>query len=192
MKGAWKPTVKGCVMGSGGGDYCCVCREQIVKRIYAIVDPIDECSTKDKLHVVEPGQSLTLFVRPMRPATHALEIEWRIERAGDAPPVEQSGDLGVDEYGRPIEGWISSGFDEVSGRFPRLGRRGDPLLAGGPLKPKSGPKGLSEVVLKSEDLEPGYWRIQADVHDKTPWVIKDERRLLGSRATFHVFVKPLK
>jgi len=56
----------------------------------------------------------------------------------------------------------------------------DEILAEGP--------GVDTLALEALDLEPGPWTIEAQVEDRTAWVVSDPFRLLEDRATFFVDV----
>jgi tetratricopeptide (TPR) repeat protein len=74
--GVWHPTT-GCVMGAGGSpEFCCVCREAVVKRLYQFVRPVQ--------NVVPPPGDLkfgvdatkTFRIAVMKPETHFLKVRW--------------------------------------------------------------------------------------------------------------------
>ena len=53
--------------------------EQLVKRVYGFVSPIDRARPEEAELTRAAGEAIELSVEPMRPTTHALEIAWSID-----------------------------------------------------------------------------------------------------------------
>ena len=142
VRGAWKPTKRGCVMGSGGSSFCIVCREQLVKRIYGIVRPIDDATRGGQTRTLTEGEPLELFVRPMKPRRHDLDVEWRLERLESAPAAKSSKSrvprataMAAARPGRRPR------------RYPRHDKKPEPPLVGETLPAKTRRDGTSAVTL---------------------------------------------
>ena len=159
--GTWKPTVRDCVM-MNGGDYCPVCREQIILSIYKYVDPIDSCFPDDRAVIEIPVGGtpswLSFEVTPMAPKSHQLNISW----------------------------WLLDGeyLPKLDPRRTRLNGRRRLLteLEEEPIKKSANHRKLR---IDSSDLAPGTWTVVCRVEDDTkvgrhPWVLKDTRGLLVS------------
>jgi len=74
--GTWKPTVRGCLM-VGSGDYCPVCREQMILTLYRYVDPIDAFTPSVEAELDSAlGKPIKFSVTPIAPKTHDLEVKW--------------------------------------------------------------------------------------------------------------------
>ncbi|MCK6446756.1 MAG: M64 family metallo-endopeptidase [Planctomycetes bacterium] len=190
VRGAWRPTSTGCVMSSDER-FCVVCREALVLAIYARVDPIDSESppAPETREFLELGREpLTLSIKVLKPATHALEVKWWVLR--DELPSEAE--------------------RAPTGRSRSAGERGKPRARAndrtqrGPLgeitaKPRASTRttagGGHEFVLSREALEPGRYRIVVRAKDTTelrgekfPWVLKDELGLLESERVWWIEV----
>ena len=183
-KGAWRPTSTGCVMDSSEA-FCVVCREQLARSIYAIVDPIDACSpdpmkrgSAKSLALGEEG--LEFRVDVLEPRTHALEVRWWVLPEGALP---KSGD-----------GASRTDDDGVAGDADRTKR--------GPLAPIDA-KPAQEVLASStgkhvfrmqrSDWKPGRYRVICRAKDATklrgerfPWVLDDPEGLLESERAWWV------
>lgn len=189
-RGAWRPTSTGCTMASGER-FCLVCQEALVLRIYALVDPIDECTPEPQpLRVREPyklpDEGLELRVRVLRPASHQLEVTWWVQ-AERRLPVTGSG-----EAESPARG-----ASRVDARSRERARRG-------PLEPIAEPPfrvdrvdndGLHVLRLTPRELEPGRYRVVCRAKDTTripgekwPWVLKDDKGLLESERAWWIEV----
>jgi hypothetical protein len=186
--GVYRPA-SDCAMNSGGGSpYCWVCREEGVLRIYEYVSPIDAATPEGDVVVLSDSATREFSVTPMRPETHALAVQWFLDRVPDVTaPAE--GDDEVDEFPvasgppPPRRGpWRRTD----AGRYPPgppPGRRLDPV------ERKTG--GVLRSTLTVGPLTKGVWRLTAVVTDdarvpgwKFPWVLKDERRALEERRTW--------
>ena len=93
---AWRPTASGCVMNDGQ-EFCPVCREALVLRIYSLVDPIESATPPAPgPYVREPVillEGRTEFrVQVMQPASHRLEVSWWLESAARYPVSPGSGE----------------------------------------------------------------------------------------------------
>ncbi len=186
VRGAWKPTPSGCVMHDGEF-FCRVCREAIVLRIYATVDPIEEAlpgphpgpaprpgppgerpRTTPETTTVLRGRGPHAFeVRVMRPESHALEVRWWVvpERAVPLPPAKPS----TTHRDRRDRGSLQPIY-------------WDPARV-----VRSNASGSHRFSVSADDLEPGTWRVLCRVRDTTrlrgeswPWVLRDERGVLES------------
>lgn len=187
-KGTWKPTVNGCVMDDGE-EFCIVCREVLVLRIYAYVDPIDGCDPiatdrsgkaagGEKLEPLTVTKPTTFEVTALKPKSHALRGTWWVLRPDELPqePREQRA--------------FGSGDRRRRGPLNHIA-----------IKPAartvSSGKGLHRFVLKPRDYEPGRYRVICRVRDDTkvrgsrrPWVIKDDHGLLESERAWWVEIPP--
>ena len=101
--GLYRPTFDS-KMRSLGRPFEQINTEQLVKRIYNLVDPIDDTAPAGNTVTAPAGQtvSFTVTVPPTR--THALEITWRLDGAivGSAPGLVLTG------------GMVSAGGHQVS------------------------------------------------------------------------------
>jgi len=181
VRGAWKPSSGGCVMDSGEF-FCRPCREAIVLRIYALVDPIDACApepserSSDESLVVDG--SLDFTVRVMQPEKHELEVSWWVLPEAQTPPVP-----------RGREASYASRHGDRRGRGP-LSR-----IAGAPRRTEGGKDGVHELTVKASELEPGRYRVICRAVDTTrgrgdefPWVLLDEHGVLESERAWWIEV----
>jgi len=82
-KGVWRPTPDGCVMRAAH-DFCPICREAIVRRIYSYVRPIDSMlDTQKMVEAAVGGERTHLYVFPIKPKSHRLDVEWSVVAEGD-------------------------------------------------------------------------------------------------------------
>jgi len=183
-KGAWKPTHNR-IMDTGV-DFCAVCREAIVLRIYSLVDPIDSAdpvahtSREDMIRLdgrrtLGEVETYDFTVQTLRPK-HSL----------------------VGQF------WILSGQEMVTPTTPDLERREKDRRRRGPLakihkKPDSvdsvNKSGRFTLTVDPRDLDPGMYQIVFRVHDPTkvrgerhPWVLKDDAEVLRSERMWWVLV----
>ena len=83
MAHLFRPTVRGCIMGSGSfaGDpkgMCAICQQRAVQRLYRWVDAIDE-TTPARKHIVLPGPATLRFAaRRVAPDPDTHKTEWRL------------------------------------------------------------------------------------------------------------------
>ena len=184
---AWRPTASGCVMNDGG-EFCPVCREAIMLRIYSLVDPIELAEPPAPGPYVREPILLTegateLRVEVLQPASHRLEVSWWLEPSARYP--------------------VSPGSGEDAPAAPRAAPRTRPER--GPLAPmtekptrhgRAESDGESVLRLLHDELAPGLYRITCRVRDTTelpgerfPWVLKDERGLLESERIWWLEVR---
>lgn len=188
VKGAWRPTSTGCVMEDAQA-FCVVCREQIVRSIYAIVDPIDGC-TPEPMRQGSP-ESLTLAedtfkfrVDVLEPASHALDVSWYVlpetmlPKSGDGASSSQAsaGTAG------PVERWKRGALQPIQGEA---------------ITTRADAKGTHTWTASRRDLAPGRYRIVCRVKDSTklrgekwPWVLSDPEGLLESERAWWLVVPP--
>jgi hypothetical protein len=187
VKGAWRPTATGCVMSSSQ-DYCVVCQEALVLRIYSIVDPIESVTPEPQaMKLREPRKigdaPLEIVVNVMKPSTHPLEVTWwilsesRFPRSGGASKWDEAGTAG------PRERWRRGPLVEIKDEPKSVSRNNT--------------TGVHKLVISSKDLEPGIYRVICRVKDTTklrkekfPWVLKDELGLLESERGWWIEVPP--
>jgi hypothetical protein len=189
VKGAWRPTSTGCVM-EDAQSFCIVCREQIVRCIYAIVDPIDACSP-DPVRQGSPeslafaDDTFKFRVEVLQPSTHALDVSWYLLPETLFP---KSGDGGSTTQ-------ASAG---TAGPVNRA-RRGPlaPIQQAPTFVSRPDMKGAHTYTLTKKDLEPGRYRVVCRVKDSTklrgekwPWVLADPEGLLESERGWWISVPP--
>jgi hypothetical protein len=195
QKGVWRPAAS-CAMNSAGAmGYCPVCREQAVLSIYRHVSPVDESAPDPKKVVrVKAGAPDLLSVLPMRPRRHALEVRWLVQPVA-VTESEGWGDAVETEPERRGVGWRFPGWGDELG----VGRRGrenrksyDAAAPGTPSKLGTIEKGkrgaASRHLFPVGKLDPGHYRVIAEVKDPTRWVLKDTRHLLEERVIWRVTV----
>ncbi len=99
-KGVWRPAAS-CAMNVGGVQFCPVCREQSILRIYEYVSPIDEHSPPQGtvVQAVE-GDATELSVTPMQPKKKKLKVYWYVQpevgRKATTPGGDPTGENGGD------------------------------------------------------------------------------------------------
>jgi len=188
---AWRPTASGCVMNDGQ-EFCPVCREALVLRLYSIVDPIDEVTPRPPPPGIrEPillwKDPIEIRVRTLKPATHDLEVRWWIEAAGLYPITPGPGPA------------------EAHGLTPPPKETPDDRTPRGPLRPlpvapykehDTDENGLAVLRIARDELKPGLYRVTCRVNDTTrlrgerfPWVLKDERGVLESERVWWLEVR---
>jgi hypothetical protein len=184
-------------MNSAGHiNYCPVCREAAILKIYSYVNPIDHFDPPNTQEVIVSANSgkygQFLSVTPMKPRSKSLEVAWFVETLpADAPmpepEVRTTGATGRDAFREAIFG--RSGGD----------RERDLARAAEMVKPpvgvrnalgttRKGKNGTVEHVLPIASLKPGVYRVTAAVADRTPFVLLDPKRLLEERKTWFVKV----
>ena len=183
---AWRPTASGCAMNDGR-EFCPVCREAIVLRIYSIVDPIETVEPPAPgPYLREPvllSEGATEFrVQVLQPASHRLEVDWWLESAARYPVSGADGDSAP--VARPKPRTRSE-----RGPLPEMSE--EPLRSG-----RAESDGESVLRLLRDELEPGLYRVTVRVRDTTelrgerfPWVLKDERGLLESERVWWLEVR---
>ena len=190
VKGAFKPTSAGCVMGEEPQRFCVVCREALVLSIYRYVDPIDGASPEpfsktnyELLFQRRPEHSRNrpaheFEVRVMRPKSHHLEVSWWVV------PLDKGENV--------------TPPDLVAGASDRKLRPALEPFTQKPDKTSDYTKtGVHEFELDPDDYEPGRYQVICRVRDTTeirgeklPWVLKDEWGLLESERMWIVQVGP--
>ncbi|HUR27898.1 MAG TPA: M64 family metallopeptidase [Planctomycetota bacterium] len=188
LRGAWKPTSAGCVMATQE-EFCPVCREALVLRTYAYVDPIESSEPAHDPQArsvrrlgLEP---LELRVKAMRPASHVLEARWWIQPASlpelTGPSDEVNGSLATSATPRVVD---------------RTGRGPLPPIAEKPTKESLYDTDAEhKLLIRPNDLKPGIYRVVCRVKDTTemrgeryPWVLKDALGLLESERVWWIEV----
>lgn len=178
-EGAWKSNTGGCAM-DGGTTFCIVCREAIILRIYAAVDPIDSCEpphhvTDEEDPFAEPmpplvGEGkLTFRVRVQKPESHALDVGWWVLPEQQAP-VPPSGPRDGYSFGdRRDRGHLSTIEQDAAART------------------KVDRAGFHTFTLDTGRMKPGRYRVICRAGDSTllpgekwPWVLWDPRGVLQS------------
>jgi hypothetical protein len=183
---AWRPLASGCVMNDGE-QFCPVCREALLLRIYSIVDPIEEVTPPApppgiREPIVLWDAPVEIRVRTLKPATHDLEVSWWVESAAKYPLTAS----------------------EPAARGPQrpasLDRRDRGALRDMPDRPTArratGKDALAVLRLSRDDWKPGLYRVTCRVRDTTelrgekfPWVLKDELDLLESERIWWLEVR---
>lgn len=191
-RGAWKPTSAECVMDHADF-FCPVCQEAVVLRIYSLVDPIEASDPPSPpAGVREPfpvGETpLEFTVRPMKPASHELEVRWWVLPEASLP--ETHGGI------HPERGTAVVERAPKQSRLDRRSRGPLPPLPGKPhaiTRPNG--DGVHTFKLRAADFEPGRYEVVCRVRDTTqipgekwPWVLKDDRGLLESERAWWVRV----
>ncbi len=180
LKGAWKSSSKGCVMGEANArNFCAVCREALLLRLYDFVDPIEAATPAGHPSLLDESLLLTgpgpheFEVATMQPASHRLELRWWVLPSKDAPPP-----MGVDDSADPR---------------PRSRRGALPPIEAEPLQERRPRKGADSFTLKKGAFDPGLYRVVCRARDTTelrgekhPWVLKDEAGVLESERTWWV------
>ncbi len=198
VRGAWKPTSAECVMDHADF-FCPVCQEAVVLRIYSLVDPI-ETATPPPLPpgIREPidvrdEQPVEFTVKPMKPASHELEVRWWVIPEASLPETHG----GLREATGPGGTYVAERPKKAAPVDRR--RRGPlPVLPGKPhATTHPNGDGVHTLKLRASDLEPGRYEIVCRVRDTTeipgekwPWVLKDEQEVLQSERIWWVRVPP--
>lgn len=172
IKGVWRPTASGCVMG-GGGKFCPVCRESIVKRIYRHVDPIDACTPP--LDKRLKGRSKFKFsVTLMKPKTHNLSISWYVLSGNQLIRPAKTGAL----KDRRRRGKLAAIKVKSKKYLPNSGRAKQGFL----FEAKDLPAGKYQVVCRVQD------RAKPSGQQRS-WVLKDPDQLLWSERVWSIDVR---
>ncbi|HEX5054073.1 MAG TPA: M64 family metallopeptidase [Planctomycetota bacterium] len=174
LDGAWKPTSGGCRM-ENGGQFCPVCREQMVLQIYRRVDPIEQqgpATVHDAARALRCDDSLWFEVTVLEPKTHRLDVRWHVLPAAKA--IRAS--------------------DEA--RLPDRSKRGK--LAAIEDKGEAGAyvgRGRTRFQVTARGLAPGKYQVVCRVSDdgkpsgqSWPWVLEDTGDLLKSERVWWIEV----
>jgi hypothetical protein len=188
VRGAWKPTSAGCVM-AGEEEFCPVCREALVLRIYSLVDPIEACTPPPQPAgvyemLVVGEEPLEVRLTTMRPASHDLEVRWWVlptARPARTPAAESS---------RTTSTPVQPISRERSSRGPLAALAEKPTHVS-----RHDDDGQHRFSVRATDLEPGVYRLIVRVRDTTelrgekwPWVLEDRRGLLESERLWWIEV----
>jgi hypothetical protein len=190
--GVWRPA-RSCAMNSAGHiNYCPVCREAAILRVYSYVDPIDAFDPPNSQQMeVNAGSNTMLAVTPMRPKSKPLEVAWFVEEVEASAPAPEAEEKAPRTTGR------NRVRDALFGRFTGGSRgNGDRSALG---QPPAGTRnalgttrkrkdGRVENVLNVGQLKPGRYRVTVVVADRTQFVLLDAKHLLEERKTWWVKV----
>lgn len=183
----WRPTASECLMNSAE-NFCRVCREALVLRIYSLVDPIDSCyppAPDTQAGPVLRGEPLDFEVRVMMPTEHALEVRWWLvpeDRLVDArmpPPAPEN------------TRYLRRSYGDRRDRGPL------PAVPGVAVSVSNGDRrGVHRFRIEPGDLEPRRYRLICRVNDTTrwrgekwPWVLRDPHGLLESERAWWILVR---
>jgi hypothetical protein len=192
IEGVWRPA-RSCAMNSAGHiNYCPVCREAAILRVYSYVDPIDAYDPPTTQEIeINAGTNTVLAVTPMRPKSKPLDVAWFVEEvdAGAPGPVTESRTSRTTGRNRVREA--------LFGRFTGGERvKGDRSALDAPPPGEKNPLGTTrkrkdgkvENVFNLSTVKPGRYRITAVVADRSPHVLLDTKHLLEERKTWWVKV----
>jgi hypothetical protein len=192
IEGVWRPA-RDCAMNSAGHiNYCPVCREAAILRIYSYVDPIDAYDPPNTQEVeITAGANKFLAVTPMRPKSKPLEVSWFVEEIEMAETMPQAEERTTGGTKR------NRVRDAIHGRFTGGSRGNADRSALG--KPPEGVKNALGTTRKAKDgrtenvfglaqLKPGRYRVTCVVADRTPFVLLDSKHLLEERKVWWVKV----
>ncbi|MCA8947953.1 MAG: hypothetical protein KDE27_00525 [Planctomycetes bacterium] len=176
IKGAYKPTSGQCRMASGG-NFCPVCREQMVLQIYRRVDPIDAhepATVPEKDAALPVDRDRKFEVTVMQPDTHDLEVRFHV--LPEAAAIRVTGDARLAD--RRQRGKLQPIADKgTDGSYLGHGRH--------------------SLTIGPRELEPGRYQVVCRVRDDAqpngqarPWVLRDELDLLASERVWWIDVPP--
>jgi len=180
VRGAWKPTSAGCIMGDGEF-FCPVCREALVLRLHEFVDPIDVClpmPAEEPLRTRADGAPLRFDLQVMRPATHRLEVAFWLFPAAEAPQAAPYDPEAAARGERQARGPLAP----IARKPDQTGRNAESGRYTFEVDPKDLAPGAYVVVARAEDTA----RLRSE---KWPWVLKDERELLKSERVWRLVVE---
>jgi len=159
-KDHWRPQAD-CRMRTSSSNFCCVCMEQMILRIYEQVRPIDEIDPKDEKVEITADEKLVLKATCLRPKAPRAPLEGKWEIRDVSQSENPDGSTVVrEEKARTIEG---KSVDLEDGRH------------------------LYGVQIK--DLKPGLYDVSFTVSDPTIWVQQKDRSLLSETRTWRVRVR---
>jgi IgA Peptidase M64 len=197
IEGVWRPA-RSCAMNSAGHtNYCFVCREAAILRIYSYVNPIDHFSpTTAEEVIVTANTDKYVSVTPMKPRSKSLDVDWFVEPlAGDAPMPETqpeprtTGTTGGNRFREMFLGPTGGTRGKDETRAAAMAQ--PPVGAQNPLgTTRKGKDGAVECIFPVGRLKPGVYRVTAHVADRNPFVLLDPKHLLEERKTWTVKVTP--
>ena len=181
----WRPVDESLCVMNDGAELCPVCREVMVLLLYSYVRPIDESPAFDRMVVGDPGGSVKLWIRTLKPATHKLTVGWYVESVLDG---SSSGSDSFARAGDPSTLRCDSGKPG-----PRRGEGPDwKMPSGKPYESDANPDPANlrnTLTLDPARFTPGRYRVTAVVRDCTEWVLRDEQNLLVDWRTWIVELK---
>ncbi len=169
-KGVWRPTPDGCVMRAAH-DFCPICREAIVLKIYSYVRPIDGMTpTANSIETVAGGEKKSIEVFPIVPKSHRLTVEWSVLSEGTAG-FESS----FPTYGHtPLPGKQVAGKRETVGKRPRHYVEVQDLIVRRKI-------GIGRHRIFARVVDPG--KVRGNI-----WVLKDRNGLCTQTVSWYVTV----
>jgi len=150
----WRPQA-GCKMRSSGMNFCVVCMEIMVERIYDFARPIDRVEPSEEEIVLAEGEVREIRVWPLKPESRFLDVRWHVFPLPDEDETDST----------------QAVAEEKPEPFRTVYRRYDPE------------KRVVEIaLLRASSFKRQRYRLRVEVTDPTPWVLADERgRLSDSR-----------
>jgi hypothetical protein len=169
-KGVWRPTPDGCVMRAAH-DFCPICREAIVLKIYSYVRPIDRMTpVADLIELVAGGEKKSIEVFPIVPKSHRLTVEWSVLAEG-TPGFESS----FPKQGHtPLPGKRIAGKRETVGKRPCHFVEIQDLLVRRKI-------GIGRHRIFARVVDPG--KVRGDI-----WVLKDRNGVCTQTVSWYVTV----
>lgn len=175
-KGAWRPNTTTCIMHKGR-EFCTVCREALVLKIYKYVDPIDGARPTPPL----PGAQIdkpkperdgryAFEVDLVQPASHGLEVQWFVFAEQNAPKCSN-----VREADRTKRGPLATIKDRPVDRDGNWSKSKHRFL----WRPDDDAKGRYLVVCRVKD----HTKVSAE---RLPWVLEDPQGVLESERCWWV------
>ncbi len=146
----WRPQAR-CTMRVSGAHFCVVCMEAMLLRLYRTVRPIEALEPAEGELVLCTDETKLVKVYPLKPRSGFLETTWTLERT-TAP--EQGGPTVVKEEPAAVQ-------------LPPHGRRTEP-----------DGRIVEAIRITGAELGAGVFRLSVTVRDPTPWVLRDEEKLL--------------
>lgn len=171
LDGAWKPT-NHCAM-KDGMIFCPVCREELVLRIYALVDPIDGCDPPAHPTLGKRGQTVEpdktgvyrFEVQIMQPESHGLEVQWYLLNEQEVPAPAREEPL-RDRRRRGV-------LNEITVKPVKSARSSRKRVQTYSWRPPPDASGRYRVICRVRDgAQPSG--------QARPWVLRDEYGLLES------------
>jgi hypothetical protein len=200
FKGTYRPTVDGCILrgppsqefdgaDKGGRDFCPVCREAILLKIYQRVSPVDDATPGvEPLRMdFELMKEQEILVQVKQPATHEIQVKFYYSPVTNARPVPQ----GLRWHRVP---------DEAANPERRTGRKEPPShwQEVGSVRRHDG-RSTCEVLdvkklLRADKAKPGHYAVVALVSDPASvrhekWVLKDPDQLLTELLVWEIVVE---